>query len=188
MVFQGGSSIDPSLNLQAQYVFRTADRQKKILEATVGGKLSQPEINFELDGASISQGDAVGYLVFGKPFSELGVSNQQAVGQANAGDAFSGMLTNQLTKILVKELNLDVLEIDASENWENASFVVGKYITSNLFVIYQRAFGKASENDIAPESVTLEYELNRHLFFRIESGEEKSSGMDVILKIESKNR
>ena len=188
LIFQGGTSIDPTLSLQAQYVFRTVDRQKKTLEAIVGGTLTEPEITFELDGESVTQGDAVGYLVFGKPLSELGVSNQQAVGQVSAGNAVSGMLTSELTKLLGKGLNLDVLEIDASENWESASFVVGKYLTNNLFVIYQRAFGKSSDNEIAPESVTLEYELNRHLFFRIESGEEKTSGADIILKIESKKQ
>ncbi len=188
LLFQGGTTIDPALNLQAQYVFRTSDRQKKTLEATVGGKLSQPEIDFELDGESVSQGDAIGYLVFGKPMSELGVSSQQAVGQSSAGDAVSGLLTSELTKLLGNKLNLDVFEIDASDNWESASFVVGKYITNNLFVIYQRAFGKASDNDIAPETVTLEYEINRHLFFRLESGDEKSSGVDLIFKVESKNK
>ena len=188
LLFQGGTTIDPALNLQAQYVFRTSDRQKKTLEATVGGKLSQPEIDFELNGESVSQGDAIGYLVFGKPMSELGVSSQQAVGQSSAGDAVSGLLTSELTKLLGNKLNLDVFEIDASDNWESASFVVGKYITNNLFVIYQRAFGKASDNDIAPETVTLEYEINRHLFFRLESGDEKSSGVDLIFKVESKNK
>lgn len=188
LIFQGGTTIDPTLNLEAQYVFRTPERQKKTLQALVGGKLSQPDINFELNGESIPQGDAIGYLVFGKPMSELGVSSQQAVGNASAGDAVSGLLTSELSRLLGNKLNLDVFEIDATDNWESASFVVGKYITNNLFVIYQRAFGKATDNDIAPETVTLEYELNRHLFFRLESGDEKSSGVDLILKVESKNK
>lgn len=188
MAFQGGSTIDPSLDLEAQYVFRTADRTKRILHAKVGGKLSLPEVDFSLDGQYVSNSDAVGYLVFGKPMTELGMNSQQSVGSLSMTNAVSGLFTSELTKVLGNKLNLDVVEIEAGDNWQNASFVVGKYLSNNLFVIYQRAFGKAAESELASESVILEYELNPHLFFRLESGERKKSGLDVIIKFEQKGR
>jgi len=63
--------------------------------------------------------------------------------------------------------------------------VVGKYITNDLFVIYQRGFGETEDDEITPETITLEYELNKLLFFRLQGGSSKTSGFDVILKFES---
>jgi autotransporter translocation and assembly factor TamB len=96
------------------------------------------------------------------------------------------MVSSQLNKTIGTRLKLDMIEINATENWQSAAFVVGKYITNDLFVIYQRGFGEAEGDEITPETITLEYELNRLLFFRLQSGSSKESGVDVILKFESK--
>jgi autotransporter translocation and assembly factor TamB len=117
--------------------------------------------------------------------SELG-SGVNQLGGNQTDEALSGMISSQLSKLLASSLDLDIVEIDANENWENTSFVVGKYIASNLFVIYQRSFGKSTDNEISKQKIILEYELNRHLFFRLESGDERTSGVDLILKKESK--
>lgn len=185
ITFEGGRDINPRLDMEAQYIFRSADRRKLTLHAVITGKMLQPEIAFSLDGNEITQGNAVGYLVFGKPMSELGAGGLQ-LSDGGSGDAVSGLVSSQLSKLIGSTLSLDVVEIDASDNWENSSFVVGKYITQNLFVIYQRSFGKATDQDIAPQKVIMEYELNRHLFFRLESGDDKGSGIDIIFKTESK--
>ena len=79
-----------------------------------------------------------------------------------------------------------MIEVNATENWQSAAFVVGKYITNDLFVIYQRGFGEVEGDEITPETVTIEYELNKNLFLRLQSGSSKTSGLDVILKFEKK--
>ena len=96
-------------------------------------------------------------------------------------------VTSQLSKTLGTRFNLDMIEVTATENWQSAAFVVGKYVTNDLFVIYQRGFGETDGDEITPEMIILEYELNRILFVRLQSGSSKESGFDVILKFESKN-
>lgn len=184
--FQGGEGINPALAIEAQYTFRGSSKTKQNLLARIGGSLSEPEVNFLLDHKEISQADAVAYLVFGKSMDELGSGSQNDMSEATTGEAVASMLTSELTQVVANKLKLDVFEFEADDNWENAAFLVGKYITNNLFVVYQRSFGKASDNELTPETITLEYELNKHLFFRLQSGEEKTSGVDVILKFESK--
>jgi hypothetical protein len=39
-------------------------------------------------------------------------------------------------------------------------------------------------DEITPETITIEYELNDKLMFRLQSGSSTTSGMDVILKFE----
>ena len=81
-----------------------------------------------------------------------------------------------------------MIEINATENCTSAAFVVGKYITNDLFVTYQRGFGETEGEEITPETITLEYELNRFIFLHLQSGSSKTSGLDVILKFEAKDK
>ena len=49
--------------------------------------------------------------------------------------------------------------------------------------LYERGTsGKSGSADLVHESITLEYELNRNLFFRLLNGNPKDSGIDVVLK------
>ena len=77
-----------------------------------------------------------------------------------------------------------MIEIKGEDNWETATFVVGKYITTDLFMSYERGFGDATDNDIPPETITLEYELTRNLFLQMIRGDVTESGFDVIWKFQ----
>lgn len=69
------------------------------------------------------------------------------------------MVSSQVSKIIGNKLNLDMIELNTEDNWQSMDFVVGKYITNDLFVTYQKGFGPNNNNEITPESVTLEYEI-----------------------------
>lgn len=77
-----------------------------------------------------------------------------------------------------------MIEVTATENWQSAAFVVGKYITNDIFVIYQRGFGEVEGDEITPETITIEYEISDKFLIRLQSGSSTTSGMDVILKFE----
>jgi autotransporter translocation and assembly factor TamB len=96
----------------------------------------------------------------------------------------SGLVSSQLSRTLGSTLKLDMIEIDAGDNWQNTTFMVGKYITNNLFVTYQKSFGQATDQEITPEVITLEYEIGRHISLRLIQGDVKESGVDIILKFE----
>ncbi|MGQ1948449.1 translocation/assembly module TamB domain-containing protein [Geofilum sp. OHC36d9] len=182
--FTGGEKFDPLLNLKASYIFRTAEKEKKTLSIIVSQRLSNPEIKFQLDKQEIPEADAMAYMLFGQPFDQLNHGNQQGVSDAMSSRLLSNLVTTQLSKTIGKTLNLDMIEIDASDNWQNSTFMVGKYITNDLFVTYQRSFGQSGENDITPETITLEYEITRRLSLRLLHGKVNDSGVDIILKFE----
>ncbi|MCU4177362.1 translocation/assembly module TamB domain-containing protein [Carboxylicivirga sp. N1Y90] len=184
--FQGGETIDPILDFKAIYTYRGADKQKRDLELLVTERLSEPKINFTLDGIALPEADAVSILLFGKTMDEMSYAGQNGIVGSMGTNMVAQMVTSQLSKTIGTRFQLDMIEVNATENWQSAAFVVGKYITNDLFVIYQRGFGETEGDEITPETVTLEYELNRILFFRLQSGSSKDSGFDVILKFESK--
>nr|WP_321407861.1 translocation/assembly module TamB domain-containing protein [uncultured Carboxylicivirga sp.] len=186
LTFQGGQEIDPILNFNASYTYRGPDKEKRKLELSVSEKLSEPAISFKLDDASITEGDAISILIFGKTMDELSYSGQNGISGAIGTNMLTKAVTSQLSKTLGTQFNLDMIEVTAAENWQSAAFVVGKYVTNDLFVIYQRGFGETDGDEITPEIIILEYELSKNLFMRLQSGSSKESGFDVILKFESK--
>ncbi len=184
VTFQGGREYNPNLDVKAIYKFRDADKQKNELRMIARGTLMEPELSFELNNQNISERDAMAYLIFNKSFDELSFSNQEGVSGNATSAVLSSLLSSQITKLADNTFNLDMVEINANENWESASFMVGKYITNNLFVTYQRGFGENKDETFTPQVITLEYELNRHIFLRLTQGEVKDSGIDVIFKFE----
>jgi translocation and assembly module TamB len=182
--FTGGETLNPSVNLEADYTFRDKERQKRVLTLSVGGTVKAPEISFVLDGTPLPEADAMSYLLFGQPFDNLNYGNQEGVSNAMPSRILTGLLSSQLSKTIGSTLNLDMIEIDAGDNWQNTTFMVGKYITNDLFVTYQRSFGQAENESITPETITLEYEITRRFFIRLIQGDVKESGLDVILKFE----
>ena len=72
----------------------------------------------------------------------------------------------------------------AGSSFDNATFVVGKYLTNKLFVSYERRFGNFKDEDIAEYELKLEYELFRFLFLQLASSP-ITNGIDLIFKIDS---
>ncbi len=184
IIFQGGEEFDPTLNIEAEYVYRGSDKEKRYLEMLITGEMSDPEIRFMLDDVEISETDGISVLVFGATSDEIGYGGNNGLINSIGSNAVASMISSQLSKTIGSQLNLDMIEITTTENWQSAAFVVGKYITNDIFVIYQRGFGEVSGDEITPETVTIEYEINDKLFLRLQSGNSKESGVDVILKFE----
>ena len=184
LTFQGGKDINPGINIKAEYIFRGKNKQKNELVMIAGGTAFEPQLSFTLNGNSITERDAMAYLLFNRSFDDLSFSNQEGVSGNLPSAMLSGLVSSQLTKTIGNTFDLDMVEIQAGDDWESATFMVGKYITNNLFVIYQRGFGESEDESLTPQKITLEYELTRNLSFRLTQGDVKDSGIDVILKFE----
>ncbi len=189
LTFQGGAGYDPKLQIEADNTLRTADKEKKNLKLEITGKASEPKLQFTLDDEQITEGDAVSYLFFGRSLEELAGGQKSTAGGDTketqlAQDVAAALVSAQINKALGKSLNVDVFAINAGQSWQQASFVVGKYLTPDLFVSYQKEFGDPKSNEVAPELFTLEYEVTRFLFLQLINGDDKKSGGDIIFKFE----
>ncbi|WP_158871774.1 translocation/assembly module TamB domain-containing protein [Maribellus comscasis] len=186
ITFQGGEELIPRLNIQATYSFRNPEEAEQALTLNVTGTANGPEINFALDGSQVSEGDALSYILFGKGMNELTIDQQENVSGAGqlAGSAAMAVLSSQLTNLLGNSLDVDYIEVKGNGDFDNATVVVGKYITNNLFVSYQQRFGETNEKDVGKYEVKLEYELFKFLFLQLNNSS-TDSGFDVIFKLQS---
>ena len=187
--FQGGAEYNPNLDIEAEYILRTADREKKSLRLYATGTAQVPVLRFTLDDAELTEGDAVSYILFGRSLNELSHGQRSSVtGGSSTGEAAKGLAANllagQLTKALGRQLNLDVIEIKAEGDLQGAAIVIGKYLTPDLFMSYQRSFGSNTDNDLTPETVTLEYQLTRLFYLQLTEGNAAEAGFDIIMKLQ----
>ncbi len=189
--FQGGVEMNPIISIKAHYDFRTAGREKKTLALVATGTAEEPQLSFTLDGNQIPEGDAASYLAFGRSLDQLTYGERTQLtdttssgsSQASlASGVLASVVSSQISKTLGKELKVDVFDVKAQSDWKAATFVVGKYITNDLFVSYERAVGDIENDDIAQQVVTLEYELTRLIYLQLIEGDAKSSGFDIIFK------
>ncbi|MDD3078316.1 MAG: translocation/assembly module TamB domain-containing protein [Paludibacter sp.] len=191
ITFEGGENMDAQLAVEAVYSFRDSERAKHDLYLNVGGSLSVPEISFKYQDEQISEGDALSYILFGTNLESLGSTQQESITSSgiNATDiaktAAASLISSQLTKLLGKTLNMDYIEFKSNSSFDNASFVVGKYITNKLFVSYEQNIGKIEDQDIARYEMSMEYELFKFLFFQLTSSS-LSNGFDLIFKFDEK--
>lgn len=191
ITFQGGEELNPRLNIEAIYSFRDTERVKHDLVLNVGGTLSELELKFMYEDEQIGEGDALSYILFGTNMESLGQSQQDAVSSSGidavsmAKTAAASLISSQLTKLMGNTLNVDYIEFKSSGSFDNASFVVGKYITNKMFVSYEQNIGKIEDKDIARYEMKMEYELFKFLFFQLTSSS-ISNGFDFIFKFDEK--
>ena len=188
VTFQGGEEINPDLNLEANYTIKSQDSESKILNVLVTGDAMDPTLSFTLDEESISEGDALSYIVFGKSLNELSTSQQAGVSDAStesmAKSAAASMLASQLTKMLGNTFDVDYLEIKSQEDFDSASLSVGKYLTNDLFVSYEQQLGTTTDYDVSRYEVKLEYQILKFLFLQLNNST-NDSGFDLIFKIKA---
>jgi autotransporter translocation and assembly factor TamB len=191
VTFQGGTEVNPVINLEAVYSFRNVQGDKTNLTLKTTGTLLEPKIAFKLNDVSIEEADGISYIVFGKSSNDLSRGEKSEVSQQGGSGAqltavLSGQVTGQLTKAIQQTFNLDVMEFRGGSNWRQASIVIGKYLTNDLYMAYEREFNVGKTQNVIPEKVSLEYEITPRIFIQATKGDDKSTGIDVIWKIEKK--
>jgi translocation and assembly module TamB len=184
--FLWGEAIKSPFYLEAEYVYRTVGRAKRSLVVEVTGNLEYPVINFRENNNPISEDDAISIVLYGRKKDDLSFGTQSDMAEMGGGTAALGYVSNlvsdRLTRSVGDDLSLDVVEVNATDNWQKANFVVGKYITENIFVTYKREFGQNMDNNLNPETISMEYEIQRNFFFQMIQGNPQESGYDLLLR------
>ena len=67
----------------------------------------------------------------------MGTQAQQLVG---------GVVAGKLEKALAKPLGLDTIEVEAGKEPGTGSVSVGRYVTQDIFLSYERELGNKSDN------------------------------------------
>ncbi|MBN1948899.1 MAG: translocation/assembly module TamB, partial [Candidatus Cloacimonetes bacterium] len=188
LYFSGGKEINPGLEIRAEYTFRDQRAEKRKLILIITGNVLTPIISFFLEDNPLTEADAISYLIFGKSSDELTSGERSQLGPGSgegmALNFLARRMTSTLTTALQNHLRLDVVEFNGDSDWRQATIILGKYITNDLYLSYQREFSFGQSREIIPEQVSLEYELSRHFYLQATHGGEKATGFDLIWKFE----
>ena len=84
-----------------------------------------------------------------------------------------------LEKIVGRPLGMDTIEIEAGETLGTGRVSVGRYITQDIFLSYERQFGGAGENKLG-----VEYSINRHLKIKGSGSDIGESALDFLWRLD----
>jgi translocation and assembly module TamB len=176
ILFAGGPIGQPGLDVRAV----RRPEEGITVGVQVRGNLRQPDFKL-FSTPSMTQGNQLSYLVLGRPLSGASGSEGSALSRAALAMGLKG--GNAVAEKIGGSLGLDQFGVDSGEAGsgtqpENASFVVGKYLSPKLYVSY----GLGLFNPVS--TLRLQYAISKRWKFVTESSGEASGG-DVIYVIET---
>ncbi|MBL6816969.1 MAG: translocation/assembly module TamB domain-containing protein, partial [Pseudomonadales bacterium] len=124
---------------------------------------------------SLPENDIIALLATGRPFSQIGQSDEEALlgSVARLGLARGRVISERVRN----SLGLDALAITNTGRIDEAMLTVGKYITPSIFVRYGLGlFDNQSK-------ISVDYDLTQSIKLQAESGENQS--LDVTYSIEN---
>ncbi|MCK9504136.1 MAG: translocation/assembly module TamB domain-containing protein [Porticoccaceae bacterium] len=167
LIFQGALD-NPGLNIIAS---------RKTPTATVGVEIGGTAQNIKsnvFSDPTLPATETLTLLVTGKLPRDLNQSDTNQV--ANAATALGISQSDWITSRLQSSLGLDVVSLEGGDSYTDSSLVVGKYLSSKLFVSY-------IQNLFSPQgSFALQYQIGDKLGLKAESGETQS--IDLLYRIE----
>ncbi len=178
VVFDGGKSIDPRLDVLAS---REDDDITVSVEVT--GLASDPDFSFQ-SNPSLPQEDVLARILFGKPLENLtyvelaqlgeSVASLSGKGLGGGGRGFFGNVR--------QSLGVDVLSVDTGsiasaaaddEEVVGPSLTVGKYVSDRVYV------GITQGTDEDSTAVEVEVDITRHLSLSTEVGQKANSNIGL---------
>lgn len=157
LLFSGGPVDNPGLDFEAS---------RKVEHVTAGirarGSLKKPELTLFSD-PTMGDSDIISYIAFGKSQAEAGQ------GGGNVTDA--GLLAggNMLTGMLGTQVGLEEFGVESGETLEEASMVLGTYLSPQLYVRYRTGLYDAINE------FEMRYEFTRRWSVRTITSVENSS-------------
>lgn len=172
ITFPGSTDLDPLLD-----VVLSREVSNYVVAINARGHASTPQLHLS-STPDLPQADIVTLLVVGKTTDRLtaaersGLSNQaqQIVGNVAAGE---------LEQLLAKPLGLDSLDVQTGDKLGNGKVSVGRYITQDIFLSYERQLGNDNSNKVG-----VEYSINRHLKLKGSSSNTGDAALDILWRID----
>ena len=168
LLFTGGPVVNPGLDIRAI---------RRVNEVTAGlkvkGTLNQPQIELFTIPA-MGQTDALSYLLLGRPIENA--SNDEGSMMAKAALALSLSGGDRVARSLADRFGLDEMRVESSDSGDQASLVIGRYLSPKLYVSY--GVGLIDSFN----TFNIRYQLSERWQLKGESGE--TQGADLLFTIE----
>ena len=146
--FTGGETINPGLDILAQYRL-----QQYQVDVTITGTLAKPALTMRSE-PPLEQADILALLIFGKPVNALSRTEQNTL-QQSAAEMAGGLAAAKVASAVSDALGLDRLGLDLGEiDITGGQIGFGRYIGNRTYVsISQELAGEAGRE------VSIEYQI-----------------------------
>lgn len=168
LVFSGGPLLSPGLDIRAVRVVNTITAGVK-----ARGTLNEPVIEL-FSTPAMSQTDILAYLILGRPLSDASDDEGRMLAKVTLALGITG--SDRIARSLRERFGLDEMRVETNDSGDQASLVIGRYLSPKLYVSYGIGIIEAFN------TLVLRYQLSDNWQLRGESGE--AQGADIIYTIE----
>jgi autotransporter translocation and assembly factor TamB len=168
LLFTGGPLTNPGLDLRA---VRNSNNVTTGIKVT--GRLQQPQLEL-FSNPAMGQTDTLSYLLLGRPIENA--SGEEGAMMAKAALALGLAGGDRLARSIGDRFGLDEMRVESSDGGDQASLVVGRYLSPRLYVSY----GVGIIESI--NSINLRYQISDKWQLEAVSGE--NQGADFLYSIE----
>ena len=168
LVYTGGPLEDPSIDITA-----VREVQDVRVGAQARGSLREPTVTL-FSEPPMSRAETLSYLTTGKPISELQSGEDANLSRAATSLALAG--GSLIAGEVGERIGIDELGFEGDDETGNASLVIGKWLSPQLYVSYGVGLLEAVN------VLRMRYRLSRRLSVEVSTSEE--SAADVIYTIE----
>ena len=168
VLFTGGPVTNPGLDVRA-----TRTSNNVVAGLLVRGSLRSPNIEL-FSIPAMGQTDTLSYLLFGRPMETASSEDGAVMAQAALALGLSG--GDRLARTIGDRFGLDEMRVEASDTGDQASLVVGRYLSPRLYVSY----GVGLIESI--NTLNLRYQITEKWQLDAESGAHQ--GADLLYTIE----
>lgn len=168
LIFTDSVVTDPGVDVRA-----IRKSGEVISGVQVSGTLKEPELSL-FSEPSMAESDILAYLLLGHPMQSASSSEGSMLMAAVGG--FGLAKGEGIVKEIGSVLDLEEVRIDSGSGVEQASLVIGRYLTPELYARY--ITGLFSVSNI----LQLQYQINKYLQVQTESGDR--NGVDVFVTFE----
>jgi autotransporter translocation and assembly factor TamB len=169
IVFTGAPEIDPVLNVVALH---RVSSYNVFVEVT--GLSSKPDLAFRSE-PELSESDVMSLLVFGRTGDKLSSSEQGSLTGALAG----GVASSLLESTVGKTFGVDTINVDLSDP-DGATFGVGRYLTNDVFLSYDRTFRDPKKGNAGGSTVGIEYSFGPRFSIRATGSDFGETAVDLL--------
>jgi translocation and assembly module TamB len=168
VTFTGTPEINPLLNVRV-----THEVSDYVVTIQVEGRASKPEIVFS-STPELPQTDILSLLIVGKTSDRL-TSSEQGAFSSQLQQFAGSFIAGRLEKVLGAPLGFDVVEVTPGEGLGVGGISVGRYVTQDIFLSFEREF-----KDEGGNKVNVEYSITPRLKLRGSSSDTGESSVDFL--------
>ncbi len=172
VTFTGTPEINPVLDVTV-----TRAVSSYAVSIHISGRAKSPQLHLS-STPDLPQADIVTLLVVGKTTDRLTASERTGL-SSHAQQIVGNVAAGELEQLLAKPLGLDTLDIQTGDKLGSGKVSVGRYITQDIFLSYERQLGDEKGNKVG-----VEYSINRHLKVRGSSSNTGDSALDILWRID----